>query len=362
MKRGRPIIELKLTESEQKELTELVRSRSIPAGVMARAKIVLLCGAGRSTPEVAAELNLSVQTACKWRDRFKRGGVGALRDEIRPGRPRTIGEERVAELLQKTIDAKPKKGSNWSCRSFALEHDISKSTVQRIWSTFALQPHRHQSFKLSTDPNFVEKVVDVTGLYLAPPDKALVLCVDEKSQCQALERTQPALPMGLGYLEGYTHDYCRHGTTTLFAALNVATGKVISHCKPGHRHEQFISFLRQIDANTPPELDIHVIIDNYSTHRHAKVKVWLARHPRFHFHFTPTYSSWLNQVEIFFGIITRQAIRRGSFSSVKDLVQTIDSFIAAYNQTAQPFAWVATAHSIFLKLERLLSRISGTQH
>ena len=226
MKLGRPIIGLILNETEQKELTDLVRSRSIPAGIMTRAKIVLLCGAGRSTPEVAAELKLSVQTACKWRDRFKRGGVAALRDEVRPGRPRTIGEERVAQLLQKTIDAKPKKGSNWSCRSFALEHDISKSTVQRIWTAFALQPHRHESFKLSTDPNFVEKVVDVTGLYLAPPDKALVLCVDEKSQCQALERTQPALPMGLGCLEGYTHDYCRHGTTTLFAALNVAAGKV----------------------------------------------------------------------------------------------------------------------------------------
>jgi len=253
-------------------------------------------------------------------------------------------------------------GTHWSCRRFALEHGISKSTVQRLWEMFQLQPHRHESFKFSTDAHFVEKVVDVTALYLAPPDKALVLAVDEKSQCQALERTQPALPMGLGYAEGYTHDYTRHGTTTLFAALDVASGKIISRCKPGHRHTEFSSFLRQIDANTPPELDLHVIVDNYATHKHPKVKVWLARHPRFHFHFTPTYSSWLNQVEIFFGIITKRAIRRGSFSSVKDLVRKIDAFVKAYNKTAKPFAWTATAQSIFLKLERLLSRISGTQH
>ena len=362
MKRGRPIIALKLTGDEETKLAELMRSRSIPAGIMTRAKIVMLCGQGRSTPQIASELGLSVQTACKWRDRFKQGGMASLRDEVRSGKPRTINEERVAELLQKTISSKPKNRTAWSCRSFALEHGISKSTVQRIWNSFELRPHRHEDFKLSTDPNFVEKVIDVTGLYLAPPAKALVLCVDEKTQCQALERTQPSLPMGLGYVEGYTHDYCRHGTTTLFAALNVATGQVITRCKSAHRHEQFISFLRQIDANTPPKLDLHVIVDNYATHKHPKVKVWLARHPRFHFHFTPTYSSWLNQVETFFGIITRQAIRRGSFSSVRKLVQRIDSFVNSYNETAKPFAWAASADSIFLKLERLLSRISGTQH
>jgi putative transposase len=359
---GRPIIGLTLNEMERDELSTMARSRSLPAGITLRAKIVLRCSQRLGTPAIAAELGVSVQTACKWRERFRQGGTAALRDEVRSGRPRTIREERVAELLQKTIGTKPKAGTHWSCRSFALEHGISKSTVQRLWEAFQLKPHRQESFKLSTDAHFVEKVVDVTGLYLAPPDKALVLAVDEKSQCQALERTQPALPLGLGYAEGYTHDYTRHGTTTLFAALDVASGKIISRCKPGHRHTEFISFLRQIDAQTPPGLDLHVIVDNYATHKHPKVKLWLARHPRFHFHFTPTYSSWLNQVEIFFGIITKQAIRRGSFPSVKHLIQKIDAFIAADNQTAKPFAWTATAESIFLKLERLLSRISGTQH
>ena len=363
MSRGRPIIELILSQEDHDELSTMARSRSLPAGITLRAKIVLRCAQNRGTPAVAAELGTSVQTACKWRERFRQGGVAALRDEVRSGRPRTIREERVAELLQQTISTKPKDGStHWSCRRFALEHGVSKSTVQRLWESFQLQPHRHADFKFSTDAHFVEKVVDVTGLYLTPPDKALVLAVDEKSQCQALERTQPSLPLGLGYAEGYTHDYTRHGTTTLFAALDVASGQIISHCKPGHRHTEFISFLRQIDASTPPELDLHVIVDNYATHKHAKVKLWLARHPRFHFHFTPTYSSWLNQVEIFFGIITKRAIRRGSFSSVKDLIGKIDAFVAAYNRTAKPFAWTATAESIFLKLERLLSRISGTQH
>jgi putative transposase len=362
MSLGRPIIGLKITEEQQRELQDMARSRSLPAGLTLRAKIVLSCARGQGTPAVASALGISAQTACKWRERFRAGGMMALCDEVRTGRPRTIREERVAELLQKTLATKPKAGTHWSCRSFALEHGISKSTVQRLWEAFQLAPHRHESFKLSTDAHFVEKVIDVTGLYLSPPDKALVLAVDEKSQCQALERTQPALPMGLGYAEGYTHDYSRHGTTTLFAALDVASGKIISRCKPGHRHSEFIAFLRQIDANTPPDLDLHVIVDNYATHKHPKVKLWLARHPRFHFHFTPTYSSWLNQVEIFFGIITRKAIRRGSFASVKDLIRKIDAFVEAYNRTAKPFAWTATAESIFLKLEKLLSRISGTQH
>lgn len=340
----------------------MARSRSLPAGIALRAKIVLRCVQNRGTPAVAAELGTSVQTACKWRERFRQGGVAALRDEVRSGRPRTIREERVAELLQRTISAKPKVGTHWSCRSFALAHGVSKSTVQRLWESFQRRPHRHEDFKFSTDAHFVEKVVDVTGLYLAPPEEALVLAVDEKSRCQALERTQPSLPMGLGYAEGYTHDYTRHGTTTLFAALDVASGGIISRRKPGHRHTEFISFPRQIDASTPPELDLHVSVDNDATHKHPKVQVWLARHPRFHFHCTPTYSAWLNQVEIFFGTITKQAIRRGSFASVKDLIGKIDAFVEAYNRTAKPFAWTATAESIFLQLERLLSRISGTQH
>ena len=362
MKLGRPRKSLELADEQRTELLKLSRSRNAEAGLVTRARIVLLLAEGASSPEIGRKLGVSAQTVCKWRERFAAQGLGGLGDEHRPGRPRTISEEKVAELLQKTLASAPKGATHWSCRRFAREHQISKSTVQRIWSAFALKPHRHRSFKLSTDPNFVDKVVDITGLYLNPPDKALVLCVDEKSQCQALERTQPILPMGLGYLEGYTHDYQRHGTTTLFAALEVATGKVIAQCKKGHRHEQFIEFLRHVDTETPDELSLHVVVDNYATHKHPKVKLWLAEHPRFHLHFTPTYSSWLNQVEIFFGIITRQAIRRGSFTSVKDLTSRIDAFVKAYNSTAHPFAWTASSDSILLKMERLLSRISGTQH
>ena len=239
---------------------------------------------------------------------------------------------------------------------------LSKSTVQRVWSTFNVQPHRQKHFKLSTDPFFVEKVHDIVGLYLNPPDHAIVLCVDEKSQTQALERTQPMLPLGLGYVEGVTHDYIRHGTTTLFAALDVASGQVIARCSPRHRHQEFLQFLKHIDANVPPDLDVHLIVDNYSTHKHAKVKRWLAARPRYHIHFTPTYSSWLNQVEIWFNIITQKAIRRGSFSSVGQLVDRIRHFTDNYNPDARPFLWTATADSIIQKIQRLCHAISGTGH
>jgi putative transposase len=234
--------------------------------------------------------------------------------------------------------------------------------VQRYFSLFGLQPHRTESFKLSNDPFFIEKLRDVVGLYLNPPDNAIVLSVDEKSQCQALERTQPMLPLGLGYVEGVTHDYKRHGTTTLFAALDVLTGEVLARCKPRHRHQEFLSFLREIDKAVPPELDVHCIVDNYATHSHPKVKAWLAERPRWHLHFTPTYSSWLNQVERFFALITDKAIRRGSFDSVKQLVQRIDHFVASHNENCQPFRWTATADSILEKLHRLCSRITGTEH
>ena len=244
----------------------------------------------------------------------------------------------------------------------AAETGISKSSVQRYFQLFGLQPHRTESFKLSTDPFFVEKLRDVVGLYLSPPDNALVLCVDEKSQCQALERTQPMLPMGFGYVEGVTHDYKRHGTTTLFAALNVLNGAVLATCKPRHRHQEFLSFLREIDTAVPAELDVHCVVDNYATHSHPKVKSWLANRPRWHMHFIPTYSSWLNQVERFFALITDKAIRRGSFTSVKQLVQRIDQFVKHHNAHSQSFRWTATADSILEKLHRLCSRISGTEH
>jgi transposase len=247
-------------------------------------------------------------------------------------------------------------------RTAAEASGISKSTVGRYFALFGLQPHRARSFKLSTDPFFVEKVRDIVGLYLNPPDKALVLCVNEKSQVQALERTQPVLPMGLGYVEGITHDYYSHGTTTLFAALDVLDGSVITQCKPRHRHQEFLAFLHHLDASIPPGLELHLIADNYATHKHPKVKAWLARHPRFHLHFTPTYSSWLNQVERWFGLITQQAIRRGSFRSVKELVAKIDAYITHYNLHGRTFVWTATADSILAKLKRLCKVINGTLH
>jgi putative transposase len=242
----------------------------------------------------------------------------------------------------------------------AQAQGVSEATVRRIGKQHGLRPHRVSTFKVSRDPRFVEKLTDVVGLYLNPPDKALVLCVDEKSQIQALERTQPLLPMGLGYVEGVTHDYRRHGTTTLFAALNTATGRVLSCCRRRHRHQEYLDFLCAIDRNVPQKLDVHIIVDNYATHKHPRVRRWLAMRPRFHVHFTPTYASWLNQVEIWFNRITQQAIRRGTFQSVKELVANIDQFVRSSNSQAQPFVWTATADSILAKIERLCNRISGT--
>jgi putative transposase len=302
-------------------------------------------------------------TVGKWRRRFIERRINGLYDELRPGKPRTIDDERVAELINTTLHTKPVDGStHWSVRAIAAETSISPTSVHRYFKLLGLQPHRSETFKLSTDAFFIEKLRDVVGLYLNPPDNALVLCVDEKSQCQALERTQPMLPMGLGYVEGVTHDYVRHGTTTLFAALNVLNGAVLAECKPRHRHQEFLAFLRSIDKAVPAELDVHCIVDNYSSHKHPKVKAWLAARPRWHMHFIPTYSSWLNQVERFFSIITGKAIRRGSFTSVKELVAKIDHFVAHYNQNCKPFTWTATADSILAKLNRLCERISGTGH
>ena len=244
----------------------------------------------------------------------------------------------------------------------AEETGISKSTVQRVWNAFGVKPHKQEHFKLSNDPFFVEKVRDIVGLYLNPPENAMVLCVDEKSQCQALERSQPMLPMGLGYAEGVTHDYIRHGTTTLFTALDTANGEVLTQCKGRHRHQEFLSFLRYVDQNVPGDLDIHIVLDNYATHKHEKVRGWLACHRRCQLHFTPSYASWLNQVERWFGLITQRAIRRGSFRSVKELVAKIEEFVTAYNKNSKPFTWCATADEIFEKLSRLCERISGTAH
>ena len=363
MARGRPKTELVLSEDERAQLMSFARSRSLPAGLSARARIVLSSADGEANSSIAERVKLGQATVGKWRKRFIERRIAGLYDDMRRGAPRSIDDERVAALINTTLHTKPADGStHWSVRGVAAETGISKSSVQRYFSLFGLQPHRSENFKLSTDAFFVEKLRDVVGLYLSPPDNALVLCVDEKSQCQALERTQPMLPMGFGYVEGVTHDYKRHGTTTLFAALNVLNGAVLASCKPRHRHQEFLSFLREIDKAVPIELDVHCIVDNYATHSHPKVKAWLASRPRWHMHFIPTYSSWLNQVERFFALITDKAIRRGSFTSVKQLVQRIDHFVTSHNQNAQPFRWTATADSILEKLHRLCSRITGTGH
>ena len=265
-------------------------------------------------------------------------------------------------MIQRAIDERPDNATHWTVRSFADATGLSKSTVHRYFKLFGLQPHRTRSFKLSTDPFFVEKVRDIVGLYLNPPDHAVVLCVDEKSQVQALERSQPVLPMGLGYVEGVTHDYFRHGTTTVFAALDIANGAVLAQCKARHRHQEFLAFLRHIDAAVPAHLDVHLVMDNYATHKHATVRTWLAKRPRFHVHFTPTYSSWLNQVERWFAIISQRAIRRGSFRSVKELTERIERFVARHNEQPVPFVWTATADSILEKLRRVGQFLCGTAH
>ena len=364
MDRGRPLKPLEVSGSTREELESLSRSLSLAAGLVSRAKIVLLCADGFDNKAVAEEVGTSRQTVGKWRERFRTQGLMGLYDERRPGKPRSIEDDEVMVLLRKTLDTEPADGStHWSCRSMADTTGVSKSTVHRVWKAFNIQPSSPEALQaLSTDPFCVEKVHDIVGLYLNPPDNAMVLCVDEKGQTQALERTQPLLPLGLGYVEGVTHGYIRHGTTTLFAALDVATGQILAQCKPRHRHQEFLSFLKHIDANVPPDLDVHLVVDNYSTHKHVKVKRWLAARPRYHIHFTPTYSSWINQVEIWFNIITQKAIRRGSFSSVRQLVDKIRYFTDAYNPQARPFLWTATADSILQKIQRLCTAISGTRH
>jgi len=362
MRTGRPKQSLELTVQERRDLRAVAASRSLPHGLVRRAQMILWTEDGMPVTEAARRLRVSPPAVGNWRRRFRELRLEGLHDQLKPGRPRSVDEERIAELLNTVLQRRPKAATHWSVRSLAAETGVSKSSVQRYLALFGVQPHRSKSFKLSTDPFFIEKVRDIVGLYLNPPDKALVLCVDEKSQVQALERTQPILPLGLGYVEGVTHDYYRHGTTTLFAALDIASGRVFTQCKPRHRHQEFLSFLRHLDASVPPRLDVHLIVDNYGTHKHAKVKTWLARRSRFHLHYTPTYSSWLNQVERWFGLITQRAIRRGSFTSVSDLRRQIEHFVADWNQHPHPFMWTATADSIFAKLERLSKAISGTQH
>lgn len=359
---GRKAKELIVTVTERAQLESIARSQSLPAALARRAQMILRMADGETNSAVARRYRVSRPTVTMWRTRYRERGIAGLHNELKPGRPRSTSEEQIAQLVNTALKAKPKGKTHWSRRGLASETGLSTTTVHRYLTLFGLQPHRSKSFKLSTDPFFIEKVRDIVGLYLNPPDHALVLCVDEKSQVQALERTQPVLPMGLGYVEGITHDYVRHGTTTLFAALDIANGSVLTQCKRHHRHQEFLAFLRHIEANVPAHLQVHLICDNYGTHKHAKVRAWLARRSRFHLHFIPTYSSWLNQVERWFALITNQAIRRGSFDSVTDLKRKINAFVEHYNQHPKPFMWTATAESILAKIERLCKVINGTQH
>jgi putative transposase len=361
MRTGRPrTFELTLSDSERDQLRALATSRALPHGLVRRAKIILRSVAGEANTAIAAALGISVPLVGHWRQRYRKGRLAGLYDAPRSGRPRTHDDAQVARMLRTVLKTRPPEATHWTVRDLAGKTGISKSSVHRFLTLFGARPHLTKGFQLSPDPFFIEQVRDIVGLYLNPPDKALVLCVDEKSQIQALERTQPNLPMGLGYAEGFTHNYTRHGTTTLFAALDIATGDILGRCQPRHRHQEFLAFLNDIEANVPPDLDIHMILDNYATHKHQKVKAWLARRPRFHLHFTPTYASWMNQVERWFGIITQRAIRRGSFRTVRELIARIERFVAHYNTTAQPFRWTATADSIVSKVGRLAKRISGT--
>ncbi|HSL68711.1 MAG TPA: IS630 family transposase, partial [Longimicrobiales bacterium] len=287
---------LNLSVEERAQLESIANSRSMPAALTRRAKMILWTEQGLSDHETARRLQITQPTVSLWRRRFQAARLAGLHDELRTGRPRTHDEERIARLLNTALARKAAAGTHWSVRALGKATRMSKSAVQRYLRLFGVQPHRARGFKLSNDPFFIEKVRDIVGLYLNPPDHALVLCVDEKTQIQALARTQPLLPMGLGYVEGVTHDYVRHGTTTLFAALDVANGRVLAQCKPRHRHQEFLAFLRHIEHSVPPHLDVHLIVDNYVSHKHAKVRAWLARRPRFHLHYTPTYASWLNQV------------------------------------------------------------------
>jgi transposase len=344
---------IEVPAEDRERLRRLAGDRNTPQKVVWRARIVLLAGEGKGALEVAAEVGVSVLTVRRWRRRYRDKGVdGLLKDATRPPRKKPLSAETIAEVVALTLHTKPPAATQWSVRKMAKAAGVSPSSVQRIWKAHGLKPHLTRTFKLSRDPNFNDKVADVVGLYLDPPDKALVLSVDEKSQIQALDRTQPGLPMKKGRAGTMTHDYKRHGVTTLFAALDVASGKVLGECMNRHRHQEFIRFLRTIDRNTPKNLDLHLVVDNYATHKHPKVKAWLERHKRFHLHFTPTSASWLNQVERFFGLITDDAIRRGVFQSVADLEAAIKRFLQRHNADPKPFIWTAQTYTILEKVAR----------
>ncbi|MBI2829421.1 MAG: IS630 family transposase [Acidobacteria bacterium] len=361
MRTGRPKAILTLTLDERRELESLAhRSRSAPA-MARRARIVLACAEGRNNKTVAHRLRLTSATVCKWRARFVRDRVDGLYDEPRPGAPRTITDDNVEHVIIRTLESTPRGATHWSTRTMAKASGLSHATISRIWQAFGLQPHRTETFKLPPDPLLVPKVRDIVGLYINPPEHAVVLCVDEKSQIQALDRTAPLLPLRPGQVERRTHDYKRHGTTSLFAALDVKTSRVITEFHRRHRSVEFRQFLDAIDAQVPPPFDVHIIMDNYGTHKTPLIRNWFAKRPRFHVHFTPTYGSWLNLVERWFAELTNKQLRRGAHRSVRELEAAIREFIDAHHADPKPFVWTKPADEILASIARFAQRTADAQ-
>lgn len=362
MRTGRPKAVLVLSTEQREELERWVRRRNTGQALALRARIIVACAEGGNNTEVARRLELSRLTVGRWRARFIRSGVDGLLDEPRPGAPRKISDAAVEKAVTLTLESTPRDATHWSTRSLAKRVGLSRSTVGRIWRAFGLRPHRTESFKLSTDPLLIEKVRDIVGLYLNPPDRAVVLCVDEKPQIQALDRAQPILPLRPGQIERRTHDYVRYGTTSLFAALNVKSGKIIGEQHRRHRGLEFRKFLTTIDHHVPPALEVHLVLDNYGTHKTPLIQRWLLRHPRFHLHFTPKGASWINQVERFFAELTNRQLRRGAHRSTLELERAILDYIDVTNRNPKPFVWTKTADEILASIQRFCQRISGTGH
>ena len=362
MPRGRPVPELRLTDEEQESLQRWARRPKSAQALALRARLVLACAQGKTNTQVSAEMRVSQPTVGKWRRRFVARRLEGLLDEPRPGVPRRIRDAQVERVLTVTLESTPPNATHWSTRRLARRCGMSQSAISRIWRAFALQPHRSETFKLSRDPLFIEKVRDIVGLYLNPPDRALVLCVDEKAQIQALDRTQPLLPMRPGQVERRTHDYARHGTTSLFAALDLKTGRVTGECHRRHRSVEFRKFLDTVDQAVPPDLDVHLILDNYGTHKTPLIQRWLAKRPRYHLHFTPTGASWANLVERWFATLTERQLRRGVHRSTRELEAALRCYVETYNQNPKPFIWTKTADEILANVARFCKRISDSGH